>query len=232
FMEIINKDRVGADRFNSSEVFQLLRENYGVTDTQAVADTQAVTEEVMEGVADAATAEPIKIEEIRDEAGDGKVFKGKPHNNSQELKTYVGELFATPRYAGGTTECTVCRFHHPTPRDPVFFSQFYVLPTTESEQDYYDQIVGNRSGESLPSEEKKRGLRIPKWLQRDCDKYRDLPMPSGELLKNLSRGIFDSRSGENDTSEFKSDYYGSCDYRSQTLETGEDPWGSSCEDRM
>ncbi|KAI5694876.1 hypothetical protein M8J75_007138 [Diaphorina citri] len=438
FMEIINKDRVGADRFNSSEVFQLLRENYGVTDTQAVADTQAVTEEVMEGVADAATAEPIKIEEIRDETEDGKVVKGKgivnpklkdsdktahldgttkkkkkkkkkkvtdsfaedseykdddsndmrnvirkqnlrheklkqdfktevpsipseemeemrkewvrpfeefegnityrklnryhcwdcglvnvtyrahnfsdyvehyrvnhiepynrskyteeiawklgysnpyqcqycdfyepfdndvcydhyekdhpehnhhdvyaqvfrmrkfyldlrkkwPHNNSQELKTYVGDLFATPRYAGGTTECTVCRFHHPTPRDPVFFSQFYVLPTTESEQDYYDQIVGNRSGESLPSEEKKRGLRIPKWLQRDCDKYRDLPMPSGELLKNLSRGIFDSRSGENDTSEFKSDYYGSCDYRSQTLETGEDPWGSSCEDRM
>ncbi|KAI5717456.1 hypothetical protein M8J77_006203 [Diaphorina citri] len=438
FMEIINKDRVGADRFNSSEVFQLLRENYGVTDTQAVADTQAVTEEVMEGVADAATAEPIKIEEIRDETEDGKVVKEKgivnpklkdsdktahldgttkkkkkkkkkkvtdsfaedseykdddsndmrnvirkqnlrheklkqdfktevpsipseemeemrkewvrpfeefegnityrklnryhcwdcglvnvtyrahnfsdyvehyrvnhiepynrskyteeiawklgysnpyqcqycdfyepfdndvcydhyekdhpehnhhdvyaqvfrmrkfyldlrkkwPHNNSQELKTYVGDLFATPRYAGGTTECTVCRFHHPTPRDPVFFSQFYVLPTTESEQDYYDQIVGNRSGESLPSEEKKRGLRIPKWLQRDCDKYRDLPMPSGELLKNLSRGIFDSRSGENDTSEFKSDYYGSCDYRSQTLETGEDPWGSSCEDRM
>ncbi|XP_008486053.2 uncharacterized protein LOC103522737, partial [Diaphorina citri] len=82
FMEIINKDRVGADRFNSSEVFQLLRENYGVTDTQAVADTQAVTEEVMEGVADAATAEPIKIEEIRDETEDGKVVKGKVRETS------------------------------------------------------------------------------------------------------------------------------------------------------
>uniref|UniRef100_A0A8D8Q9K9 Uncharacterized protein n=1 Tax=Cacopsylla melanoneura TaxID=428564 RepID=A0A8D8Q9K9_9HEMI len=151
-----------------------------------------------------------------------------PQNSSVELKNYVADLFATPRSAGGTTECTACQFHHPTPRDEEFYSRFYVLPTTESDEERnYDELLGNRS-DVIETKE----IRIPKWLQRDCDKYRNMPMPSGELLKNLSRGIFNSASGENDTSEFRSDYYPSCDYRSKTLETGEDMWGSSCEDRM